>query len=584
MDRELDDLLLATRIVEALVGPCAIIGPSTPSIETFSAANSSSKNRAKDVTGGTQRVGWPTKNRCDWLKTNSHQCKPLQLNLTSREFSASSSSSSSHVSLPSLLLLSARIMTQISFYSRFLLFLVLCSAIHSVAGLPELNETILPGIKTTNMTSPVNHTSMGLHLSITATPPDPLGMSKVNGFYGPGGWITFNLWILASWWRIIVWLSDGQVKKIDPNAWGYLLAMNCASIDMVRLMAQIAAPGARDVDVLMSALAAADTIIWTGMIAGILQALVYGVSDATRKANSFGAVTILVGLLLPAISQTTAFGIWIRVTATSSALPLESRPSLDKLPAFYWNGQTSAYHCFAGLLTHAVGILACLGIIFTMLWLLYLLVHNILDRMLGAQLNIALQRLVGIGGLVAIYFVLMRWLFGINKWTFIGFPFLFPLMLFYGVAGAFSAIGIMYALGLCTILGLPIHALVTFCKILSTRGRSFHESCFFMPCTPYSLLDTDQAFGSLLGAVMFFGIEIAPPLYHRYKKARDGRRLFEEEINRRIADAVTGRAVSGVERVNSGVERVNSGIEMGNVTALSQLSQRTNSGISRAVV
>jgi hypothetical protein len=70
-----------------------------------------------------------------------------------------------------------------------------------------------------------------LPLPLSSEYPDPLGLSEVSGFYGPGTWAVWTITVFASWLGL---LSGGADKGFDANTWTYLLGLQWAAIDLIR--------------------------------------------------------------------------------------------------------------------------------------------------------------------------------------------------------------------------------------------------------------------------------------------------------------------------------------------------------------
>ncbi|KAH6677739.1 hypothetical protein B0J14DRAFT_585047 [Halenospora varia] len=100
-------------------------------------------------------------------------------------------------------------------------------------------------------------------------------------------------------------------------------------------------------------------------------------------------------------------------------------------------------------------------------------------------------------------------------------------------------------------------------------GSSHSVSCFFMPCAPQSISETDQAGTLFVGLALFVGVEILPPLYATFKKRYVEGRQFEQSVDRSITNGAMRRLVDGSLRSLVGgngpvptTRRVNSGIEL----------------------
>ena len=54
-------------------------------------------------------------------------------------------------------------------------------------------------------------------------------------------------------------------------------------------------------------------------------------------------------------------------------------------------------------------------------------------------------------------------------------------------------------------------------KAYITKSVDLKKSCFFMPCSSNSILETDQSAAVFLGLLLFLAVEVFLPLYKRYK-------------------------------------------------------------------
>jgi hypothetical protein len=84
---------------------------------------------------------------------------------------------------------------------------------------------------TTTATSSENR----LYIAVTTAAPDLIGISKVNGWYGPGAWAAWFLTIVGSWCGLL----RGSNAKIDLNTGAFLAGMNWAAVDLLRYIVQI---------------------------------------------------------------------------------------------------------------------------------------------------------------------------------------------------------------------------------------------------------------------------------------------------------------------------------------------------------
>jgi len=88
---------------------------------------------------------------------------------------------------------------------------------------------LVASLLTSIRASAENDTSIPLILPVTADSPDVLGISLISGIYGPGTWTAWFLNIFASWRRV------GGTDVFDPNTCLFLVGMNWAAVDVVRI-------------------------------------------------------------------------------------------------------------------------------------------------------------------------------------------------------------------------------------------------------------------------------------------------------------------------------------------------------------
>lgn len=399
-----------------------------------------------------------------------------------------------------------------------------------------------------------------IFLNITSAPPDELEISQVSGFYGPGAWIAWMLWIVASWYRIFADHASG----VDPNAWSYLVATNVAAIDLMRraqrmvTSARHTADGRPDLN-LLGSFGAAATIVWQGTAHAFIQGGLTLILDE-RASPKFW--TLLAGLFLPLLSQ-----------ALVSTAMLEISTLSDLTPAMFWNGMGSGYHQFL-LCVHVlwVPVFMILAIVLGNLFFRYCArktvfnpidfnrIFKLLYHYYPALMLTALDAFM-VGLCVILLLPADQGLGAFDVVLYFFFATLLP------PAGILVPACIMY-------LFYPFHALITFLKIVFTGGKSFKKACFFMPCAPQSLLDMDQVVGVLIGLIMFVGIEIGVPMYRKWQKRKREDRILAQDISRRIERARAVDQDHGIELTTS-ANRTNS--------ELQALSRRTNSGLSRQV-
>ncbi|KAF2806377.1 uncharacterized protein BDZ99DRAFT_94347 [Mytilinidion resinicola] len=374
-------------------------------------------------------------------------------------------------------------------------------------------------------------------LPIRATPPDPLGIAQVSGFYGPGAWAAFILWISGSWYRLFEdQKAPGERQKIDANACAFLLATNCAAIDVLRrvpswLESLQVDSGIADREKEMGSFGAAITIVWVGMVNSWVQSSIRWI-ELNEDHKSFRMLTLIIGQILPSSALAT-------VSLASWAISGD----LDRIPALYFEGSGEALHWVFFQSALSPGVMSVIAywlcvIYFLCTWNFRLEPFNLFIRICSVTVIILIPQLL---------FFLVTRAQSVSYLYICFFP-VFVLM---------STFFLYFVL--CFIF--PLYALVTFRSIIFTRGRTYNEACFFMPCAPQSLLEMDQAFALISGIVLLLLTEIAPLVLEKRRE----RRKFEEEVRN--------------ERIDSSVELTHTGR-----AEVENLSRRTNSGISRQVV
>jgi hypothetical protein len=193
------------------------------------------------------------------------------------------------------------------------------------------HSIVQPTATTTNTSTSAAPTS--LHLLVTSNPPDPLGIAKVSGLYGPGGWAAWFLLGLASWLRILRKDDDW----FDLNTWLFLLFTNWAAIDVFRgIHALRSVPGPMGTETMvaaaiskMGALGAALSIVFWGVFHVILQFAATWVMFRDEENQSKRFWTLLLGMVLPGASL---------LTAGLLLYTLLGEVIISQLPTMYWDG------------------------------------------------------------------------------------------------------------------------------------------------------------------------------------------------------------------------------------------------------
>lgn len=202
---------------------------------------------------------------------------------------------------------------------------------------------------------------MLLHLSIPPTPADPLGISKISGFYGNGTWASWFLTLASSWHGIVFEPASSSVRDV-LDVLGHMLYTNWAAIDVFRQLHALESSNDEVENAVHGALGAALTITYLGVFHGFFQLCICwerkasGRRDVTapeRRGYGLRFAILLYGLILPSCA----------LTAFSFRLPdFTSEPSgaANLLPVIYFDGIDEFVHFVAVYHACAVGqLVAC---------------------------------------------------------------------------------------------------------------------------------------------------------------------------------------------------------------------------------
>ncbi|OCK82609.1 hypothetical protein K432DRAFT_215740 [Lepidopterella palustris CBS 459.81] len=341
-----------------------------------------------------------------------------------------------------------------------------------------------------------------LFLSISSTPPDLLGMSQVNGIYGPGSWAGWYITIVASWFR----LSVDPKGKLDPNTWTYLLGINWAAFDLLRHVHKFR-QGGQDVNKELGTIGAAFTVLWWGSLHAFAQLWLAAYLESVQRG-----ITLCFGLLMPVITLS------VEIFSLGSLFADET--SSISVPALYYRGMsvTDQYTivfaaCLTGGWISSIAVLFLLTIIIGVIARYSKALTEILE-FLGDAVQpvvtwygaISFLSLIIIGNISPLIHLVPRWLIIV-----LALPLLVLVYLFYPLWAIFM---------------LVIHSTVYGWNILRYHGSIVSQSCFFMPCSPQSIFEWDQAFALFLGIFLFVGMEALPHIRKKWKEEK----LFEQYV------------------------------------------------------
>jgi hypothetical protein len=359
--------------------------------------------------------------------------------------------------------------------------------------------------------------SAPLFLSVSAASPDPLGISKVSGFYGPGAWAAWFLTIVASW----VGGIHGTKKKVDVNTALFLLGANWAAVDVFRSIHALRSLRSDQLDYTiefskgMGNYAAAFTVTFWGVFIALLQMCLVFSEERARM--------LIVGLVLPLIALTaTIFGPVFTGLGGSA---------LNLFPALYWIGMGDELHGITVMLAAATFILVLAPLIGALVFqerntLFPRWVKTTVSTIKEIVNSDAAGMAFGLYVVFSFVTLVVSVILCISKndevylWGMSPFLILFsPILLITGPMG--------------WLVVIPGSIVVYLFKGYLHFGSNVSESCFFMQCAPQSIKEEDQLY-ALLAGLFALGYEIAP---HAFKKLRDRyreRRLFFQQVEERL--------------------------------------------------
>jgi hypothetical protein len=395
----------------------------------------------------------------------------------------------------------------------------------SAQALPPFQSTVV----TTVWSSDHPVTKTYLYLPVTTAAPDPLGISKVSGVYGPGAWAAWFLTGVGSWLRVV----RGAKGKIDVNMAMFLLGTNWAAADVlrsIRILRSLPAdqPG-YDAGFMksMGNYGAAFTVMFWGTFHAYLQLASTSLRTLNGETNRNRIRMLLLGLLLPVYAHTaTAYG------AFAFALTRAERYMVP-FPALYWKGMQMETHlelllmaCSSGMFLLAIG---CLFIYFDDdNTLLHPLVSGPVGRirLLIKSTNgeIWFWLCLSTSGVLATISIILARVTSRTDSLWGAVP--FALMMLPVIAIVCPVL----------VLYLPLYSVVYVLVAYFHLGSNASESCFFMPCAPQSITDEDQLYPLLGGSIFLLAFDVIPPVKKELKKRYRENREFFRDVERRLRE------------------------------------------------
>ncbi|RFU25614.1 hypothetical protein B7463_g10728, partial [Scytalidium lignicola] len=389
--------------------------------------------------------------------------------------------------------------------------------------------------ETPTTTSPSSSTSSAknppLFLPVTAAPPDTLGIANVSGFYGPGAWASWFLTIVGAWVQVL----RRSEEKVDVNTALFLLGTNWAAVDIFRSIHAMRniQPDQPDYKTefikCMGSYGAAITVVFWGTVHALLLTTVTKANFSGRECMNRRLLTLTVGLVLPFIA--------LVASTFGPVLTGLNGNALEYLPALYWMGMGSGTHSITYTPVNVIPFLP-LAYWFALADDKTQLLPKRLVKIIKIVNNSDATRIIwgffGLSSLVSfVVSFIARLATGNGNWEWgmaLGILFFVPILIF-----MVPLVGMIF---------LPISVVIYIFKGYLHLGSNVSESCFFMPCTPQSISDEDQIYALLAGLFALVGFELLPPILRKLRKEYRDRRLFEEDVKRRLRQAELRRSTS----------------------------------------
>jgi hypothetical protein len=370
--------------------------------------------------------------------------------------------------------------------------------------------------------------STPLFLSVSASFPDPLGISRVSGFYGPGAWAAWFLTIVASW---VGGIRESN-KKVDVNTMLFLLGANWAAVDIFRSIhaSRSLRPDQPEYNLEfpkgMGNYAAAFSVTFWGTFHSLLQMCFLYSEKRIRM--------LAVGIVLPLIALT--------ATALGPVFTGMDGNALNDFPALYWKGMGDELHGIVVMLAAATLILLLAPLIAFLCGKR----HTIFPRWVTTTFaaikeflnSDAMGTAIGFYILFSFITLVISVIICIAKndavylWGMAPFLILFlPILLITGPMG--------------WLVVIPGSIVAYICKGYLGFGSNFSESCFFMPCAPQTIKEEDQLY-ALLAGLLALGFELVVPVFKKLRDVFRERRLFIQDVEGRMRQFEMRRTTGAV--------------------------------------
>jgi len=403
------------------------------------------------------------------------------------------------------------------------------------------SPVLLKTTSTNTSTTATSEKDDSLYLPVTTAAPDLLGITAVSDVYGPGAWSGWFVTLVAAWWRIFRASED----TFDPNTWAFLFGCNWAAVDILRsIHSVVTAATPMEARSKFGLYAAAFTVAFWGTLHAFCQALVTASAYKYSRSRNRRLATLFIGMVLPAIA--------LQAAGIHAILSL----NLDSgfIPALYWHGMEQGNH-------DKILLSAAWAPIFGLLPTLIYFINR--DDSFAPSLTAIIRtcfstietflRNTAVKSLHKI-FTGVSWCLSVVSVVLI----IWTNHIYYAYLMIPLTLTIVPAFVAYMPILVPVNVF-SFCvgyvfKGYFHQGFNVSDSCFFMPCAPQSLGDSNQLYHLFFSILSFVGFDVVPIVYkdarNRFKSWQDNRALMEETADRIKEHELTRISTSGVKRTN----------------------------------
>lgn len=371
-------------------------------------------------------------------------------------------------------------------------------------------------------------TAPRLFLHLDSAAPDTIGFALVNGYYGPGSWAGWFLFVCYSWYTLL----RSKSSTVDLSTISFALPLNAIAIDHFHHLKAISALKLVDDPSWTqhgASLGAAFTVLFWGLLCMIAQGVVVLLYPGFLRVNGARGIILLIGSVLPAASLAAAA--WMLDVEMIACIPALYWPGMynsgweNNMSLDHWSGYALATTTGTWLLFSY----ACLA---TYLILWFTLSDRSVTRSVTHLINL-LPRSWMIenpltqfclcllaGTLVLVVFMTCL----LTGHEYVAVVMVVMSLFCFLMIAVFSALW----LGVGSI-ALIAHVSTYLFAICFSKKTSITQSCFFMPCAPQSITELDQAIDLCTGLFILGVMELMGPYLGRVWRLWKGGHLSERE-------------------------------------------------------